>query len=60
MVGPRPRVVMVGPRPRVLLTPPLVAGMLDKVHSDLPVVWCQKTIAMLRRPLLVVIISKWQ
>jgi hypothetical protein len=34
--------------------------MLDMVHSDLPVVWCQKTIAMLRRPLLVAIISKWQ
>ena len=34
-----------------------VAGMVDNVHSDLPAVWHQKTIAMLRRPLLVALIS---
>ena len=34
-----------------------VTVMVDKVHSDLPAIWHQKAIAMLRRPLLVALIS---
>jgi len=37
-----------------------VAGTVNKVNSDLPAVWHRKTIALLRRPLLIALISTYQ